>query len=73
MKKGLLPQITSAEGDMPEDKVPAKVELLLQEFGEVFETPTGLPPLRGHEHQITLMEGIQPVCQKPYRYPFLSK
>ena len=29
--------------------------------------------MRGHEHQITLMEGSQLVCQRPYRYPFYQK
>jgi len=29
--------------------------------------------LRGHEHSITLKEGAQPVCQRPYRYPFYQK
>ena len=73
MRKGLLLQITPAVDVVLEDSVRAEVELLLQEFGEVFETPTGLPPMRGHELQITLMEGSQPVCQRPYRYPFYQK
>ena len=73
VRKGLLLQITPADGVVSEDTVPTKVELLLQEFGDVFETPTGLPPLKGHKHQITLMEGSQPVCQRPYRYPFYQK
>ena len=50
VRKGLLLQITPAAGVVLEDTVPIEVELLLQEFGEVFETPTGLPPVRGHEH-----------------------
>ena len=29
--------------------------------------------MKGHEHQITLMKGSQPVCQRPYRYPFYQK
>ena len=73
VRKGLLFQITSADGVVLENTVPTEVELLLQEFGDVFETPTGLPPFRGHEHQITLMKGSQPVCQRPYRYPFYQK
>ena len=52
------------------DRIPVEVETLLQEFCQVFETPIALPPLRGHEHSITLKEGAQPVCQRPYRYPF---
>ena len=62
MGKGLLLQITPAIGVVLEDTVPTEVELLLQEFGEVLKTPIGLPPVRGHEHQITLMEGSQPIC-----------
>ena len=73
VRKGLLLQIIPAIDVVLEDSVPVEVELLLQEFGEVFETPTGLPPMRGHEHQITLMEGSQRVCQRPYRYPFYQK
>ena len=73
VRKGLLLQITLAADVVLEDSVLVEVELLLQEFGEVFETPIGLPPVRGHEHQITLMEGSQPVCQRPYRYLFYQK
>ena len=50
-----------------------EVELSLQVFEHVFETPTGLPPLRSHEHPIVLKEGAQPMCQRPYRYPFYQK
>lgn len=43
------------------------------EFALVFETPTGLPPSRGHEHQILLKEGTTLICQRPYRYPYFQK
>ena len=46
---------------------------LLQDFGKVFEIHTGLPPLRNHEHSITLKEDSQPICERPYRYPFYQK
>ena len=39
----------------------------------VFETPTCIPPVKGHEHQFTLMEGSQLVCQRPCRYLFYQK
>ena len=35
--------------------------------------PTGLPPLRGHKHQILLKEGTQTICERPYWYPFYQK
>ena len=46
---------------------------MLSEFDSVFATLVDLPPLRGHEHQITLKEGAQAICQKPYRYPYYQK
>ena len=73
VRKGFLLQISTAEGDVLAAKVPTAVESLLQEFYHVFETPRGLPPLKGHEHQSNLKEGTQPVCQRPYRYPFYQK
>ncbi|KAI5430623.1 hypothetical protein KIW84_035002 [Lathyrus oleraceus] len=49
-------------------------EYVLQEFQEVFETPTELPPFRGiHDHQIVLKEGSNPVSLRPYRYPPAQK
>ena len=56
-----------------EVKLPVEVDLLLQEFKHVFETPTVLPPLRGHENPIALKEEAQLVCQRPYRYHFYQK
>ena len=73
VRKRFLLQISTAEGDVLAAKVPTAVESLLQEFYHVFETPRGLPPLKGHEHQSNLKEGTQPVCQRPYRYPFYQK
>ena len=46
---------------------------LLDQFGQVFGEPKGLPPKRGHEHQIILKEWVPPHCQRPYRYPYFQK
>ena len=54
-------------------QIPPAVQLVLQQYASVFKEPQGLPPLRGHEHQILLKEGTQPICQRPYRYPFYQK
>ncbi|KAG8377539.1 hypothetical protein BUALT_Bualt08G0043700 [Buddleja alternifolia] len=40
---------------------------LLQEFNDIFEKPTSLPPPRLYDHCITLKEDISAVNVKPYR------
>ena len=39
----------------------------------MFEVPKGLPPIRGHEHQIVFKDGIPPVYERPYKYPYFQK
>ena len=46
---------------------------LLQQFSQVFEEPTELPPSRGKEHGITLESGARPVSVRPFRYPQVQK
>jgi len=46
---------------------------LLQQFGDVFQEPKGLPRPWSHDHVITLQEGISPVSVRLYRYPFYQK
>ena len=73
IKKGLLLQIISCPTpSIPVQQHGAIIELL-NEFKKVFKVPTALPPLRGHEHQIVLKEGTEPVCERPYKYPFYQK
>ena len=73
IKKGLLVHISNTSSLEKQAALPVAVTDLLQDFSHVFDTPVGLPPLRGHEHHITLKDGVQPVCQRPYRYPFYQK
>ena len=78
MKKGLVlqisvqlqPQLMYAEG---QGQIPEAIVALLLDYKSVFATPEGLPPLRDHEHPITLKEGTQAVSQRPYRYPYYQK
>nr|XP_027071740.1 uncharacterized protein LOC113696535 [Coffea arabica] len=49
------------------------VEQVLQQFSQIFATPTGLPPERELDHQITLKPGAEPFKLKPYRYPHSHK
>nr|XP_023879731.1 uncharacterized protein LOC111992135 [Quercus suber] len=74
-KKGLLLHISAITKSGPEDQplLPAALSDLLAKFPKVFEIPTALPPIRGHEHQIVLQDGSPPVCERPYRYPYFQK
>jgi hypothetical protein len=49
--------------------VPSVVISLLQEFDDVFldNTPSGLPPLRGIEHQIDFILGVSIPNRPAYR------
>ena len=43
------------------------IAALLLDYKSVFATSEGLPPLRDHEHHITLKDATQAVSQRPYR------
>jgi hypothetical protein len=49
--------------------LPSVLSHLLQDYGDVFpeETPAGLPPIRGIEHQIDLIPGAALPNRPPYR------
>lgn len=49
------------------------MNLLLQEFANLFKTPQGLPPQRTIDHRIHLLPGTAPVAVRPYRYAQLLK
>ena len=62
MKKGLILQIFGPISSTDNaTEVPAQVADLLKEFEAIFATPIGLPPIRGHEHQIQPKEGAQAI------------
>ena len=46
-------------------EIPTEVLSLLKEYAVVFEEPKGIPPCRGHEHQIILKLGTQPIVKDP--------
>ena len=72
-RKGLILQIRANCPTMKQSSLPTEITTLLQEFHGVFATLVGLTPMRGHKHQINLKEGTQPICQRPYRYPYYLK
>jgi hypothetical protein len=44
---------------------------LLQQHGDLFAEPQGLPPVREYNHRIHLPPGTDPIAVQPYRYPQL--
>ncbi|KAD2393104.1 hypothetical protein E3N88_40081 [Mikania micrantha] len=51
---------------------PQVLDGLLQAVSFVFDAPTGLPPIRSHDHAIQLTTGV-PICVRPYCYPHIQK
>ena len=73
-RKGLVLQITDVKpATAVQSQLPATLSDLLDEYSKVFEMPSSLPPICGHEHGITLKEGSQLMCERPYRYPYFQK
>lgn len=67
----MISHLTTSGTAMEDD--PA-LQVLLGEFSDLFEEPTALPPFRkGHDHQIPLESGANPINLRPYRYSTLQK
>ncbi|GMI77908.1 hypothetical protein HRI_001460100 [Hibiscus trionum] len=66
----LNPQL-ELKGEM--NSVPQEIQLILKKFSGIFEEPKGLPPDRGHEHKIELVDERVAVKVKPYRHPAYQK
>lgn len=49
------------------------LNLILEEFKDVFAAPTELPPTRVYDHHIPLLPSSIPVNSRPYRYLPLHK
>jgi hypothetical protein len=53
--------------------LPDMMEELLQHYGGLFSTPTGLPPARQRYHRIWLKPGMTAVAVHPYQYVHAQK
>lgn len=49
------------------------LEALLTQFSNVFDKPHGRPSPCSRDHNITLVQGKQPVAVRPYHYPATHK
>uniref|UniRef100_A0ACD5UGC3 Uncharacterized protein n=1 Tax=Avena sativa TaxID=4498 RepID=A0ACD5UGC3_AVESA len=72
-KQGDIEQIliisaVTSDAQQTADAIPPEVHKVLQQFGDVFEDPAGLPPQRACDHHIQLIEGAQPVRIRPYHH-----
>lgn len=55
-------------------EVSSEITNLLQQFDDLFQVPVQLPPFRkGFNHRIPLVEGANPINQRPYRYAVYQK
>lgn len=50
-----------------------ELSILLQDFQDLFQEPTTLPPQRALDHSIPLIPGANPTNVGPYRYSFDQK
>lgn len=72
---GYLVELNRVEGDKTtrQPHIPQFLQQVIRTHKEVFYSPSGLPPYRGHEHAILLKEGCDPVSVRPYIYPQIQK
>jgi hypothetical protein len=55
----------------PAEPTPPVISQVLDDFPDVFEAPTELPPHRDYDHSTPLLPGSVPVNSRPYHYsPF---
>lgn len=69
-RKGLILQILGPNDQGSQEVHEERINELLKKFEKVCETFTELPFTKGHEHQIILKDGAQPICVRPYRFPY---
>jgi hypothetical protein len=50
-----------------------EISEVLEEFKDIFEEPSQLPPHRDYDHRIPLLLGSVPVNTRPYRYSPMHK
>jgi hypothetical protein len=56
------------DNSQPVDAMPVNIAQMVQRYDFLFQDPKQLPPSRPFDHNIPLIEGVQPVNVKPYRY-----
>lgn len=73
--RGIILQLWAIQQEqrIHEESITDGIGPLLSEFSDLFQSPTGLPPPRPHDHRIPLQPGARPICLRPYRYWHFQK
>ncbi|XP_022848746.1 uncharacterized protein LOC111371061 [Olea europaea var. sylvestris] len=69
----LLLQLISLSPSKNQEGHPPVLDNVLEEFKQVFEALSQLPPARIHDHQIPLQPHSGPVNVRSYHYPYYQK
>ena len=67
---GELDEVQRVKGDEEESPM---IQVLLQQYTDLFEEPKGLPPKRECDHRILLVTGQKPINVRPYKYGHTQK
>jgi len=69
--EGVVVQVCTVQtqiSDSVELSIPPYVQMLIEQFADLFAMPTELPPPRDSDHRIPLVPGASPVVVRPYRF-----
>lgn len=69
----LLIAILMATKTLRRSKSHTILRVLIDEFNEIFEMPTHLPPHQSINHHIMLKEGTNPIKIHPYHYAYYHR
>ncbi|XP_042059609.1 uncharacterized protein LOC121804134 [Salvia splendens] len=71
--EGSTTLLSVEQSEEAEVSIPSSIQQLLEEQKNIFVEPSSLPPLRSHNHKITLIPGSSPVNSRPYRHSAIQK
>ena len=61
------------EGQQNNEELSSDMQAVLEEYSDVFDAPTSLPPTREIDHKIPLKDGTEAINVRPYRYAYFQK
>ncbi|WVZ83699.1 hypothetical protein U9M48_030820 [Paspalum notatum var. saurae] len=65
---------TTPTNTPPSDTLlPVAIQTLLNQYQDIFQEPTQLPPPRSIDHTIPLVDATKTIHQRPYRLPYHKK